>query len=1341
MESREYVLRVIFDIIRRYGKNIPEETKKQIQELSKAAAEQQPVFEQLAKTFVSAVEAQKTAILSSKDWQKAFKDMTSFVAQEREAMISAEEAHVKGAKGISDATKLAESSVVDYTDAIEKLEAQAFEKELAGQTDEAKKLTEQAEELRNKQLLVSRSTETLQKAWSDELADMRASTYGTVEQEIALKKLPPLIYHARDEYTKFKDAWVLPKEPIDITTEYITKLIKLGAANAPLLKNQIEQTKRTSEWYDELSKTYGISTKYLPSMYSAFKNVYAQIYGIQNVGKGFTSFLDTIKSKGVSVEELPDYFWAVVKSAAAAKREGMNLSTQLDKLIAGEWGTETQKQAQNAQTSLKEVTKDVSAVPKVKLDMTQVESAVNQLDALKEILSLVHKDFQTILAEMPTPNVTPVSTAVKSVTSMFDGAGQAVKRFLADEKGLAKLPDIIPKKPLEIKWMTPAETYFTRIVDYVPDTFKKNMIESWDSVKKYVATFPTWPEQRAKFVEALKPTGIPPKAIWKYAEKTYFEPVKGAKPPTVPPAVPKLPVLPPETIRAILEASSGMEGIATQAKKAGTGTKSLNEKVAKSYPDVVKLTRGQEALVHEWLAQDKAMNAVKDEFAGYLSNNAKVLGLTDDQIAAIDEYGATLAKQWIKQQEAAGKETLKFAKQMDRTSSRIGFFGWVTMYTGRFVINTLKDIWSMIDNVMKVGADWEDNIGTLAVTLALMSATGQETTETYGYLSKSLDDMVAHGLEMQAAYMELHSVFISIQSTLAYMLVPAFEDFANTLATVAQQPAFTQFLQQIANIVSSSIIPMLLSLLQTVVSLAPVFMDCANAFLFLLKVIAPFAPILMTFGLLLWAISPVLKVLSAGFWLYGQMVALSSHTVTMASGEVAVAAAGFTLAGHEIIITARMVQIAVVGAFAIVGAVVAYYAMQSMQSSSDISGAWKKAFDKIKKTTAKAATDKTLDKMLTGDVYMTKQQMAKMQEAVAKGLEGYINVTEESMVATADQWKAGMSTVVDSTGNIMYYINEMTGAVYDSAMDQIGWWDETTGAITDSANTQIGTLDNVTKAYIGVDGSVGTLKNSIDTLSTTISTADWSIDTSELEKSLSGVSSSVGSLQTVWHDSFVLMEGQTVASVALMVAKINPLAGAIVGLVGALIILKEEGISLNLRDRIRDFVNSLTGASEETKRNQKLLDDLMDQLQGPWCFSHVAAYADIFTAALKDSCEQTDESISSLERLRNSLLTMCFKHAAPMAEAFGGVLSDVNAVTEESIGKIGTLTDTLKRMSPVGVAVPAVAAGGIGGGGGEIGPITVYVYFTGPISAEVDLAKIPEFVDKGITQALLRRRR
>jgi len=115
----------------------------------------------------------------------------------------------------------------------------------------------------------------------------------------------------------------------------------------------------------------------------------------------------------------------------------------------------------------------------------------------------------------------------------------------------------------------------------------------------------------------------------------------------------------------------------------------------------------------------------------------------------------------------------------------------------------------------------------------------------------------------------------------------------------------------------------------------------------------------------------------------------------------------------------------------------------------------------------------------------------------------------------------------------------------------------------------------------------------------------------------------------------------------------------------------------------------------------------------------------------------TDALSGAVNWLGSALSGLCFKHAVPMAEAYNKTLLESAEQTQSLTEDVDSLGKNLKALPAAEVGV----AGGAAGAGAGTQYITVYPNISiGNVSAEVDLDKITDAVNKGIAESLRRRK-
>lgn len=889
--------------------------------------------------------------------------------------------------------------------------------------------------------------------------------------------------------------------------------------------------------------------------------------------------------------------------------------------------------------------------------------------------------------------------------------------------------------------------------------------EAYEGLQRSMLKVKTWRERRQVFEEYWVKRGMPLREIREITEKTYF----------------------PGEKKGLLA------GFAKQFKESTSGagrlgavlgtTKLLFDKVAQSSSETAEslsaqqasskkvadaasdLTSKEKEFIKTQLENYKALSARVDKFAQWISANRKALGVEELHEETIREIAEILATRLTREEEKQIRTLDKYGSRFRRAGQQIGFFGWVTIYTARFATNTLQDLWNMLNNVMKVGADWTNNLKTIGVTLGLLRRAGLEQTTMYGFLQGAMKEIAETGLDMQTAYMAVQSTLIVIQSIVASRLVPAFLALAESIAKITETEVFQETLNALVVLIESDLVPAILGVVAAFIEFAPALLQTARYILVMIGVLSKMSPLLFAVGLAAWALGPALQTLGFIMQVTNQLLQKLTVGAALTGVQFNILGKQVTLSAMQCTIAASIIKTAIVTLISVIAIFGIMATVELLNATNKMNDIWKSSLEYMKKstTTGLKKVQAAWSSGQYGTLLISKKTAAQIREVFAKMYPDYVQTTTGALLLSKSAWIEHMQVIKDAQGNILFYIDTLTGAVYDSTLNQVGWWNQATGAIVSLSEEQIGVLDSLTGKYVSAQGDI----------SGALSGLDYSIDS--LEKDFSDFSTRlerfVGNIDDLRNHldilNFVMkaMSEVTLVQLSLALAQIHPVLGAVAFVVGSLIIWFDElrkaieALGKALWDWLHPPLVKVQAAFGALGATLAPLGTSLFSLSGPInavsgalsgiasagkvvvdAFSGVSAIgktvADAFSGVSSAGKTLTD----TLGGIAKALGSLCFIHVAGYVETFNNNLTEANRTMEETLSNLGAMRSELSSIPGHG-GMPTLGAPGTPGTTGEIVQhITVYAtVHIGSVTGVADLDYVTEAVNKGIAEALRRR--
>ena len=334
----------------------------------------------------------------------------------------------------------------------------------------------------------------------------------------------------------------------------------------------------------------------------------------------------------------------------------------------------------------------------------------------------------------------------------------------------------------------------------------------------------------------------------------------------------------------------------------------------------------------------------------------------------------------------------------------------------------------------------------------------------------------------------------------------------------------------------------------------------------------------------------------------------------------------------------------------------------------------------------------------------------------------------ESFSSAFDDIGTGLTSferkLYDTSGNLVYTIDLMTGEVRDSSGEIVGHWDSATGNIILNTGEIIRALDKMGTQFVSTkDGFLEAKDEMVSAME-------------DLTEAVRGVKESVERMNEQIAETPEKILENLIAAKRLEEAW-ETLSEVIEHLVSQQMqhcVVTDNSVQRALE--FRDIVYKLAEAHVFSADQMIYLSGIIEEIGERYLKSTDDAVNYIDT--LLQSTELTEEQREALELLRRALEELCFRHATPEAAAFARELEHVNELAQQVIDTHTTLSRTLRQPLGGGINFAGI---GLGNGYGYVPQdVTVYANITiENVSSEVDLDELQGAISRGIADAFRRR--
>jgi len=383
---------------------------------------------------------------------------------------------------------------------------------------------------------------------------------------------------------------------------------------------------------------------------------------------------------------------------------------------------------------------------------------------------------------------------------------------------------------------------------------------------------------------------------------------------------------------------------------------------------------------------------------------------------------------------------------------------------------------------------------------------------------------------------------------------------------------------------------------------------------------------------------------------------------------------------------------------------------------------------------------KIFDKTFRGMYIVSKETLGKIREEFAEATADMVWASESDMLVMQSTFESQILLITDSLGDLVYSIDTVAGTVKDASGDIVGDWDTATGEITLFTGGVIKIFETLGLTVQTMSGDVVTDLSDIATgmgdLSTDFGDLADDIDTfaDDIEQDIEDMQTSLDldmeDMATDWDIQWKFMQGSAVLNAGLMVAAINPVAGAILIAAGAAIIFRDD--IQDAFDALNDFlreVGLISPAANKLKEDFEAANESvppfirnMYELRNP--------IEDLFTQ-FDELPEKIGGLLNWLDLLRGGLMELCFKHATPAAEMFMDTLEHTRNMVNQTTNDLDEMGESLRSLEGATPTIGEVGRVGEFGAGPVAGgePREQHITITMPVTIDMTGAVISSDAD------------
>jgi len=657
-----------------------------------------------------------------------------------------------------------------------------------------------------------------------------------------------------------------------------------------------------------------------------------------------------------------------------------------------------------------------------------------------------------------------------------------------------------------------------------------------------------------------------------------------------------------------------------------------------------------------------------------------------------------------------------------RAGWRVGFFGWIISYTGRSIVRTFEDIRRLMEDLLRTGADWVDNIQTIATALALGQRTGLLTADAFVVLQRALQRQLEFGLEFQALWLMYQSLLIEVKTAILAHALPAFVELLNWLLAFVRTEQFRAFLEQLTGLIFA-LVPVLQTAVSAFLRWFPIVAPLVYLFAQLMAQLSPFAPLLMIIGGVLHFIGPLLT-------LFGSAIRwVATNTIIWATYNqyATVSLLGLT-------VSARTAQIAILGLIAAVtvaGAVLLLWAHRQVTPTfRRVSEIFRRSYRDIMSSTVRTTRGirNYWSQGLYGTLLVSRENLEQLRTEFEDRYGELVWTTSFAVFSAASLFEEGVMRIVDSSGDLIYEIDLLTGKVYDASGEWVGSFDSATGEIRNKLGELIA---KITETGTVVETETGEQIGSVENWSRVVSetlpgiAATFDRAATDMTEALSSVESAFGDLE----DALADLESQfesinnvtrafTEVSLVAIAARIHPLLGLAVGL------------SVGLYEIYQHLESTRIEAGRAAVMLERLEGDLaVLEERVPYSTAEVRTWMEQIKAGgaateeaernLREFLQTLGYTTTEIEYVIRALREACFRHLA----------RDVRVLTRELQPLNEALGLTTAHLGGIQRGLPRIPGG--------YTSINVYTTVSiGTVTAEVDVDALMRQIDEQVVESV-----
>jgi len=380
-------------------------------------------------------------------------------------------------------------------------------------------------------------------------------------------------------------------------------------------------------------------------------------------------------------------------------------------------------------------------------------------------------------------------------------------------------------------------------------------------------------------------------------------------------------------------------------------------------------------------------------------------------------------KEFDSQKKKVDRNLGRFGRTLMRVGWRVGFFGWILMYSTRMLARSYQNLFFQFRRVIRLAADWQRQIENLALAQALATATGHKAIDMQELFGLTMKDIVTIGMDAQAFLATFQATLFGLALVIWQHIGPAFWDLLEAFHAMIVTEEFRQFLLDLIDTMFKFVrgALVIVDVLRGIYYFFKPLLDVAAEYSGILGVLIPALYVLAT---ILWGLGPILTTLGTLWKFYTWWTSLAATKTVIF---------GLTVA------KVKALLLGFIGVLMIVAGTYLIYRQLTMKTAKDTHKTWK---DFLKKT------DRVFTKSMAGMVVISRKQLAAIRERFAAATEDMLVISEAYLRPTAEQYAIQTLRMTDSLGNLIFFVDRVVKTIHDASGNIIGYWDEAAGTMT-----------------------------------------------------------------------------------------------------------------------------------------------------------------------------------------------------------------------------------------------------------------------------------------------------